>query len=98
MPHGEGKIFVDKKNKINGIFRYGKLVVKEEGKKEKKEKKGNEDVKNSINKIEIIDKFDEKETGAKINSKEFEKDLDKKNGKVKENKVNDTKNKNKNSI
>ena len=95
MPHGEGKIFVDKKNKINGIFRYGKLVVKEEGKKEKKEKKGNEDVKNSINKIEIIDKFDEKETGAKINSKEFEKDLDKKNGKVKENKVNDTKNKNK---
>jgi hypothetical protein len=82
MPHGEGKIFVNNKKITSGIFRYGKLIVKEGGKKEKKEKKdkkGNRNSKNSLMKLD-----EEKETGAKVSSKNGETDSDKKFEKKKE--------------
>ena len=90
MPHGEGKIFIDNKIVISGHFRYGKLINREGSQKEKSEKI------NSNIKIDLMEKFEENESGIKLSSKETDTEKKKGNYKIKENEKNNMKNINKN--
>ena len=88
MPHGKGQIFLNKKIIKSGIFRYGKLVAQLKG-GENKSEKGNKSSKNSLYISE------DKETALKSNSKDYETDSIKANGKTNKKNINNKNSENK---